>query len=368
MDALCVGCGSEFSIYNDHHVVTVEPKEDSVEPGCTCDPPKKHYCIQCGIQRNPTTKEWEPLQENLKPVFSQTHHISRCEHIHEAVTLPNGVVVHCSSFHNRVDNFPDFGLYADYMWRPTWRNEFINWPDFKAPLDPLRTFDQIMDLYDKAYDRLDVEFGCIGGHGRTGTILACLVALVKGPSFSTNDAIDWVRENYCQKAVESAPQVWFIEFFRHVAFPSDVPEPEDCKVPKNDNVCSLEVHYAMWKRGHKQCFDKGAICNLWKLDALSFSKDDVQDIVISDADKLLGNYPPRLGGLLVEGDDSNYPHSLDEHLAMLYSGWDECAIYGSGCPEWIKDKEVFDSTPNPESTFGDKWKQFEIAAPIKRGE
>lgn len=52
-----------------------------------------------------------------------------------------------------------------------------------------------------------VHLGCIGGHGRTGTVLAALVLVMTG----NKDAIQYVRENYCKKAVESQAQVHFLQ-------------------------------------------------------------------------------------------------------------------------------------------------------------
>lgn len=55
-----------------------------------------------------------------------------------------------------------------------------------------------------------VHLGCIGGHGRTGLVLAALVHHMTGKV----DAITYVRENYCQKAVESQRQVdWLHQHF-----------------------------------------------------------------------------------------------------------------------------------------------------------
>ena len=48
-----------------------------------------------------------------------------------------------------------------------------------------------------------VHVGCIGGHGRTGFVFAALAAVY----FGRKDAITYVRENYCPKAVESDRQV-----------------------------------------------------------------------------------------------------------------------------------------------------------------
>lgn len=56
------------------------------------------------------------------------------------------------------------------------------------------------------HDKKKVHIGCIGGHGRTGTVLAALVKQMTG----NEDAITYVRENYCQKAVESTTQIEFL--------------------------------------------------------------------------------------------------------------------------------------------------------------
>ena len=52
-----------------------------------------------------------------------------------------------------------------------------------------------------------VHIGCIGGHGRTGLVFAALVNQINGEK----DAIKWVRENYCTKAVESSSQIEFLK-------------------------------------------------------------------------------------------------------------------------------------------------------------
>lgn len=51
-----------------------------------------------------------------------------------------------------------------------------------------------------------VHVGCIGGHGRTGMVFAAVVKEMLGEE----DAITWVRKNYCHKAVESSAQVRFL--------------------------------------------------------------------------------------------------------------------------------------------------------------
>jgi hypothetical protein len=51
-----------------------------------------------------------------------------------------------------------------------------------------------------------VHTGCIGGHGRTGMFLAALVMYMTGDK----NAIQYVRDAYCKKAVETKGQVAFL--------------------------------------------------------------------------------------------------------------------------------------------------------------
>jgi len=51
-----------------------------------------------------------------------------------------------------------------------------------------------------------IHIGCIGGHGRTGFVLAALYFTLTGDK----NAIEYVRTNYCKKAVESQAQVDYL--------------------------------------------------------------------------------------------------------------------------------------------------------------
>ena len=55
-------------------------------------------------------------------------------------------------------------------------------------------------------DGATVHVGCIGGHGRTGLVLAAVVARLG----ITSDAIGYVREHYCKRAVENRQQEGFL--------------------------------------------------------------------------------------------------------------------------------------------------------------
>lgn len=124
----------------------------------------------------------------------------------DAVTLPDGTIVWAASFRKddyTRDRAPDFGLYLDSRWRPPWPYECIDWPDFGTPSDPAAMVTALSGVLRRARAGEVVELGCLGGHGRTGTALACLAALAG----LTTDPVAWVRSAYCRHAVETDDQV-----------------------------------------------------------------------------------------------------------------------------------------------------------------
>lgn len=62
-----------------------------------------------------------------------------------------------------------------------------------------------------------IHVGCIGGHGRTGLVLAAMVAFIMDEA----DPITYVRDNYCKKAVETDAQVKYLN--NHFNTPMAVP-------------------------------------------------------------------------------------------------------------------------------------------------
>lgn len=59
-------------------------------------------------------------------------------------------------------------------------------------------------------DKRDILVSCMGGHGRTGMVLTCL-ALAAGVVPAGNDPVAWIRDRYCEKAVETKAQITYIE-------------------------------------------------------------------------------------------------------------------------------------------------------------
>ena len=111
------------------------------------------------------------------------------------VVFPDGTRVRASSVYERAADDPEraYGLYADPCWEPTWPAEIIAWRDFGLPEDPDVAAGQIVGAFDRARRGELVEVGCVGGRGRTGTVLACMAVLAGVPAA---DAVAWVRAAY----------------------------------------------------------------------------------------------------------------------------------------------------------------------------
>lgn len=135
-------------------------------------------------------------------------HRHRCD-----VVLP-GVSIMAASFdaddpYTR-DHVPDYGLYLDRLWQPPWRHGHLDWPDFGVPENAAPVIGALRSARERARAGQRVEIGCLGGHGRTGTALACLAILSGHPS---HDAVNWVRTTYCASAIETPEQEAFVAQF-----------------------------------------------------------------------------------------------------------------------------------------------------------
>lgn len=138
----------------------------------------------------------------------------RCYEKHQPLKLPNSeLVIYGGSCSNPVVHDADVYIGFDSSMQFSKRH----WPwkkgteflfkinDQCAPSDPVE-FKKMVDWTIKQLKSgLKVHCGCIGGHGRTGTFFAAIVA-----EFGEKDAINYVQKHYCHKAVESSAQVKFL--------------------------------------------------------------------------------------------------------------------------------------------------------------
>jgi hypothetical protein len=162
-------------------------------------------CSDCRVH-------WYPDLEAAKCTDPGHAHQRFDVHRHRSVVvLPDGTEVTAVSF-DATDPYvreqpPDYGLYLDQKWQPPWPHDRLDWPDSGVPDDAAHVVAALSLVLERARAGERVEVGCLGGHGRTGTALACLAILTGHPH---GEAVTWVRSNYCVDAVETAEQEAFV--------------------------------------------------------------------------------------------------------------------------------------------------------------
>lgn len=146
----------------------------------------------------------------------------KCRHRNFPITFPDETVVFASSQHSRPADAPepDLSLYLDWSWQPSGPSYYLDWRDYDLPTSWLAAAKTIIDVYQRARQNLWVEVGCIGGHGRTGTAVAAMAVLSGIPA---TEAVEWVQTNYCEHAVETNLQAWWVEWFAAWFHGTDVP-------------------------------------------------------------------------------------------------------------------------------------------------
>ena len=85
---------------------------------------------------------------------------------------------------------------------------YIWWGDYKAPNPDIVLYAQWAAKEWMAGK--NIQFGCFGAHGRTGTFLAMLL-VETGLEPDGESAIKWVRDNYCFDAIEGKAQMDFLK-------------------------------------------------------------------------------------------------------------------------------------------------------------
>lgn len=173
---------------------------------------------------------WRPGKRSSEPLLPD------CRHWRQRFELEGGLAVYASAWldkpthsgktkRRRVDADIDIGLYLDSRWasekllvspgfrlptgkrKPGPRAILYPWEDWGVPED-VRLIERVLAwLLEQLGSGKSVEVGCMGGHGRTGTVLACLLVL---QGIRAGRAIGQVRSTYCEEAVESRKQVEFI--------------------------------------------------------------------------------------------------------------------------------------------------------------
>lgn len=95
----------------------------------------------------------------------------------------------------------------------------LDWPDLGIVHLPREFWIDLVGYLSLKRARMLVF--CLGGHGRTGTAVACIMAVC---GWESTDAIAWVRANYCPRAIETKRQE---EYVRQIAAETPRPEPDN---------------------------------------------------------------------------------------------------------------------------------------------
>lgn len=156
-------------------------------------------------------KKKTSLAKQVKDGFTHTSHVS-CHTTHLPMTIGKYKIYGGSCSY---PNIKDADVYVGfchsmnvtgYPWEGV-TEVLFEIPDRGIP-ENLTDFKNMLEwIKSQLIASRRVHIGCIGGHGRTGTVLAALVRFMDP---SIKDAIGYVRKNYCKKAVESQKQIDFL--------------------------------------------------------------------------------------------------------------------------------------------------------------
>lgn len=129
---------------------------------------------------------------------------------------------------------PELAKWADYG------HKFVeiqmDWADYGTINLPVQFWRDLVEHIKEK--KLKLLIFCQGGHGRTGTALACLFTVALG--YKPAEAIQWVRKNYCHEAIETKGQEAYV---LSMALPEPVPEILEAEIesPIQAELKSMEV-------------------------------------------------------------------------------------------------------------------------------
>ena len=190
-------------------------------------------------KKRPATKEvfgaWTPSKGKRSAHFL----LPDCNHWRQVFELEKDLRVFASGWLDRptknqgthspgFEGQPDVALYLDARWGAdrllvspgsslpfakkgqTQHVLLYPWEDWGVPENP-KLFNRVLKWALAEIRRGKVvEIACMGGHGRTGTALACLLVL---QGLTPTRAMRRVWSKYCEEAIESHRQMNFIRSF-----------------------------------------------------------------------------------------------------------------------------------------------------------
>lgn len=214
---------AEFKEFTENlEIEDVKPASSAV---CRCDgPPNGKYLTH--VKTCPASPDHDPKWGG--GTGGTAWNYKTCKHVHQPLDI-NGVTVMGSAARDVKEHdyeIVQYGIYASQDWKPdilltpgftpVWVQDtalqinsvHLDWPDYKTPLLPIELVKQVLTWgLETAASGSGVEVGCMGGHGRTGTMLG-LFGVISG--MNPVEACENVWNNYCEHAIESEEQVEYI--------------------------------------------------------------------------------------------------------------------------------------------------------------
>lgn len=137
----------------------------------------------------------------------------QCYHTHPVLLLGGGKLIGGSCISPVTEDADvyiglDMGMRVvrSYPWETNIVQVAFPINDMQAPKDAAQFKKLVEWTCNQLQQGKTVHAGCIGGHGRTGTLFAAIFNVLNGDK----DATTTVRKLYCKKAVESSVQIDFL--------------------------------------------------------------------------------------------------------------------------------------------------------------
>lgn len=179
---------------------------------------------------------YEEIAKTEKGIFPKSPFVypllPTCNHWRDPILIGNKVVT-LSGYKMRdlyIEKFkPSFGMYLDPMWvenfdglfsndrndvpnslnlYPSW---IVSWKDLSVVSVSL--IHKLVRKLQKEMGKGIPDIGCLGAHGRTGTLLACL--LIREEGLCAKKAIEEVRSRHCEFAIETISQEKLVEAYEY---------------------------------------------------------------------------------------------------------------------------------------------------------
>jgi len=162
---------------------------------------------------DPTSDLWgNNSKSKAKTVYTAR---PRCHNTHEPLPVSKGFLIggNCRD-HDRHKDVDWFIALDGMQQHPHYKEDskpvrcsYYPITNMSVPTNPSKFHSLVQEIADALDTGLTVHVGCIGGHGRTGLVIAAVLAHM---GLAPKDVVNYVKKIYCHKAVESSQQVDFL--------------------------------------------------------------------------------------------------------------------------------------------------------------